>query len=146
MPVRASLDCVVARNTNTYAAPAWSTMENVKDVGVPKGKTMSDTTTREDGGIKTAIGTTREFSLEFEMNARDDDPHYVALEDSYWNRTPVDLLVLRGPNTSGTKGTRMQMEVSQFDEQQDLEGHPVVSVSLVVRKTENQAVQRYTVP
>lgn len=146
MTLRASLDCVVARNTNSYAAPAWSEVKNVKDVGVPKGKSMSETTTREDGGMKTFLGTVKEFGLEFEMNADDANAHYAAFEDSYWNNTPVDLLVLRGPLSQGTKGVRLQMEVETFDENEALEGHPVVSVKLVLRKTDNPAAQRYTVP
>lgn len=146
MAVRASLDCVLARNTTTYGSPTWVTMSNVKDVGVPKGKTMAETTTRGDGGFKTFIGTVKELGLEFEMNADDEDAAYTAMEDSYWNNSVVDLIVLRGPNTAGTDGVRMQMEVETFDEGQDLEGNPVTTVKLVVRKTANTPVVRYTVP
>ncbi len=144
--MRASLECTLARNSNNFASPAWSTIDNVKDVGVPKGKSMSEATTRGDGGVKTFIGTVKEFGLEFDMNADDEDEHYVALENSYWLNTAIDLLVLRGPNASGTKGVRMQMEVETFDEKQDLEGHPIVSVKLVIRKTSNTPVARYEVP
>ncbi len=143
---RASLDCVLARNSATFVTPTWVTVNNVKDVGVSKGKSMSETTTRGDGGFKTFIGTVKEFGLEFEMNADDADDDYAALADSYWTNAAVDLLVLRGPNTAGTKGVRLQMEVETFDEKQDLEGHVVVSVKLVIRKTENAPVVRYTVP
>lgn len=146
MTVRASLDCVLQRNTASYATPTWVTVDNVKNVGIPKGKAMSETTTRGDAGLKTFLGTVKEFGLEFEMNADDADADYTAFEDSYWNNAPLDLLVLRGPAEAGTKGVRLQVEVETFDEQEDLEGHPVVTVKCVLRKTDNPAAERYTVP
>lgn len=146
MTVRASLDCVLQRNTASYAPPTWVTVNNVKNVGIPKGKSMAEVTTRGDGGFKTFVGTLKEFGLEFEMNADDADADYTAFEDAYWTNSPLDLLVLRGPATAGTKGVRLQVLVETFDEQEDLEGNPVVSVKCVLAKTENPAAARYTVP
>lgn len=149
MPARASLDCFLARNTGTYAAPTWTEVKNVRNPGIPRGKTMSETTTRRAGRTKTFMGTLQEFGLEFEMNTDDADAAYTAFEDSYYNNTQVEVLVLRGPNTVGKKGVRMIMEVETFDEKQDQEGHVMTTVKLVVRDpddSEHVPVARYTVP
>jgi hypothetical protein len=149
MGARASLTCTLLRNSGTYGAPVWAEVKNVRNPGVPKSKTMAEVTTRRHGGIKAFIGTLKEFGLEFEMNADDADADYTAFEDSYWNGTLIDLLVLRGPNTAGKKGVRMLMEVETFDEKQDQEKHVETTVKLVIRDPDNATdvvVERYTVP
>jgi|GEM_PF-2441147 len=149
MGARAGLDCVLKRNTGTYASPTWVEVKNVRNPGIPKTKTMGEVTTRRHGGYKAFIGTLKEFGLEFEMNADDGDTQYVAFEDSYWNSTQLDLMVLRAADaTSGDrKGVRIQMEVSEFGETQDQEGHTNTTVKLVVRDPDDSTtpvVERVT--
>jgi hypothetical protein len=146
MAARASINGKIFRNTGTYATPTWNEVPNVRNPGIPKGKTMSEATTRKHGGLKAFIGTLKEVGLEFEMNTDDADADYTAFEDSYWNNTVLDLLVLRGPNTAGEKGVRLQMEVETFDESQDQEKHVITTVKLVCADSDNPVAERYTVP
>lgn len=147
MGARASLDCVLMVNTGTYGAPAWEEVKNCRNPGVPKSKTMAEVTSRRHGGFKAFLGTLKEFGLEFEMNADDSDQHYVRFEDSYWNNTQLDLLVLRNLVGGARKGVRLQMEAETFEEKQDQESQVITTVKLVVRDPDDNTtpvVERYT--
>lgn len=147
MGSRASLDCVLLVNTATYGAPAWEEVKNCRNPGVSKAKTMAEVTTRRHGGMKAFLGTLKEFGLEFEMNADDSDQHYVRFEDSFWNGTQLDLLVLRNLVGGARKGVRLQMEVETFEEKQDQESQVITTVKLVIRDPEDNTtpvVERYT--
>jgi hypothetical protein len=134
MGARAGLDCLLLLNTDSYEDPDWEIVENVRNPGVTKGKTMAEVTTRRHKGFKAFLGTLKEFGLEFEMNTDDTDEHYTAFEESYWANSLVDIAVVRPTGTEGEyQGVRMQMEVEQFDESQDQEGQVVTTVKLVVR-------------
>lgn len=145
MTIRATLECDVLRNTATYEAPTWVPMTNIRNVGVPDAMDTKEVTRRGSKGTKQFITTLRERGLEFEMDAEDGQADYDALATKYAARTELDIVVLRGPNTEGSKGIRLRMRISEFGETQDEAGNPITAVKCVVGPEETP-VLAYTVP
>ena len=57
MSAKLGLDCVLHRNTGSYATPTWNACPNVKDLTLSMEKSEADVTTRASGGWRWTLGT-----------------------------------------------------------------------------------------
>jgi hypothetical protein len=134
------------RNTGTYGVPVWQLMTNVRDVKTDRKKATADATTRGTGKYRAKIGTLREFSVTTEVVADNTDADYLFFVSAYDNDTVVDMLILNGPvGTSGSRGLRANLNVTDLSDSQPLEGVEMISVSLEVAISANAPVP-YVVP
>lgn len=146
MPAILGLNCTLYRNTGSYGVPVWVLMNNVRDVKVDRKKATADATTRGTGKYRAKIGTLREFTVTTEVVVDNTDADYLFFVSCYDNDTVADMLILNGPiATSGSRGVRANLNVTDLSDSQPLEGVDVISVSLEVAISANAPVP-YVVP
>lgn len=143
MAATASLDCLLQRSTGTYASPVWDTITKARSVTINYTRATSETSSRA-AKVKTFIPTMGEFSLSFDIAADDADTDYTAFATAFAAGTVLDMRILRGPASVGTKGYRAQMVVSEMNEAQDLEDHAVASITMVLADSANTPLEAVT--
>lgn len=125
------LDCVVQRNTGTYASPTWSAITTISEVTVSAERGKADVSTRGSGGWKMEKGTLKSLSLEFDIKDKNGDTEFNAIREAYLNGTQLDLAVTDLPiATSGAEGFRAYFEVESISRKEPLEDAVVYSVKL----------------
>jgi hypothetical protein len=120
--IKLGKDAVILRNTNTYASPSWTAITNVTDVTLTMEKSEEDVSTRGSGGWDLSVFPSKSASVEFQMNHDPADTDWIALHASFISDTAIELLVLNGPNSTGSQGLRATMQVGKFNKGQPLKG------------------------
>jgi len=131
MSVKLGMDAKLYRNTGTYETPTWVEITNAKDVNLNLEKGEADVTTRANQGWRATVGTLKDGSVEFEMVWDTDDAGFTAIQEAYFDGTPLEVAVMDGDiATSGSQGLRATMAVTNFSRNEPLEEAITVSVTL----------------
>ena len=135
------LDAKVYRNTGTYETPTWVEMPNVRDLTLTIEKGEADATTRAAGGWKQSVATVKEATVEFEMVWDTADQGFLAIQNAFFNNTPVDLAIMDGPlpPAPGKKSTglRALFDVLKFNRNEPLQ--EVLTASVTLKPTYGEA-------
>lgn len=120
--------------TGYWSSPAWSLINNIRDLKRNNAKTMADVSIRLTN-VKQYTGTMIDYSLDFQMVYDNTDADIIALESAYWAVTgeqrQIPFVVLDGPiGTVGSRGVRFVAEVSKFETSEALEDAGMQDVSL----------------
>jgi len=131
MSVKLGMEARLYRNTGTYETPTWVEITNAKDVTLNLEKGEADVTTRANQGWRATVGTLKDGSVEFEMVWDTEDAGFTAIQEAYFDGTPVEVAVMDGDiATSGSQGLRATMAVTNFSRNEPLEEAITVSVTL----------------
>lgn len=114
-----------------YYGPAGSRatteLRNAKDVTLNLEKGEADVTTRGNEGWRATVGTLKEGSVEFEMLWDTADPGFNAIQQAYFNDTPLAFAILDGENGHGLDA---DFAVMNFSRTEALEEAMAVSVTI----------------
>lgn len=114
------IECVAYVNTNTYDTPTWVAADCIRDFKQGLSSNTQDAGTRKSR-INKKVPTTKDLSWTGSFQ-EDGSTAAAQLYDSFINDTPVDMLILDGPNNEdGTKGIRSTCIVTKFDTDQGRE-------------------------
>lgn len=106
---------------------ATSELRNAKDVTLTLEKGEADVTTRGNEGWRATVGTLKEGSVEFEMLWDTADPGFNAIQQAYFNDTPLAFAILDGENGHGLDA---DFAVMNFSRTEALEEAMAVSVTI----------------
>jgi len=106
---------------------ATSELRNAKDVTLNLEKGEADVTTRGNEGWRATVGTLKEGSVEFEMLWDTADPGFNAIQQAYFNDTPLAFAILDGENGHGLDA---DFAVMNFSRTEALEEAMAVSVTI----------------
>lgn len=122
------------RNTGTNASPTWNEIPNVKDLTLSMEKDETDVTTRASGGWKEFVDGLVDGSVEFSMLYDTTDADFTAIQDAFYNKTPVEFAVMdgiiTGAGSTGNQGLRAFMMIKSFTRNENLGEALMVDVSL----------------
>jgi len=144
--VRRGIDAALYRNLGTYEAPNWSEVGNLRDVTRNQEKDEADATTRANNGWYAAVGTLKKGSIDAQLVVkRSADNHFEAFQDSFWDSTPLEILMLEGPiDEVGVTGLRATFEVMSFTENQPMGDIQTADVTLQIAPSDH-APEKYEV-
>ena len=100
-------------------------MRNVKDLTLSIESGDADVTTRAANGWRASVSTLKEATLEFEMNYDTEDEDFGAVQDAFFNNTPLAFFVSDGAG-NGLDGDWV---ITGFNVEQPLEEAMSVSVT-----------------
>ena len=130
MGVRLGLDAKLYRNKGTYDTPDWEEMTNVKDLTLNLESGEADVTTRGNMGWRATVATLKDGSIEFEMVWDTADAGFTAIQQAWFNNTPIEFAVMDGDiTTAGSQGLRATFSIIKFSRNEPLEEALSVSVS-----------------
>jgi len=113
-----------------YHGPAGSTatseLTNVKDVTLNLETGEADVTTRGNQGWRATVATLKNGSVEFEMIWDTSDAGFTAIQQAYFNNTPIALAILDG---AGGSGLDADFSITNFTRNEPLEEAMTVSVT-----------------
>jgi hypothetical protein len=124
-------DFKLYRNTGNTNTPTWTEVTNVRDVTRNLELALADASIR-GSSFKQQVGTMKDLSLDTQMVYDQADAAYTAFEDSFFNATTLDLLVLDGSiATVNNKGLRFEAQVTTFSVNEGLEDVGLTDVTVV---------------
>ena len=127
MATRLGLDAKLYRYTGTI----WEEIANVKDVTLSLEKGEADVTTRANGGWRATVGTLKDASIEFQMVWDTGDAGFAAIQQAFFNNTPIEVAVMSGPITDvASEGLQATCDVLNFTRNEALEEALMVDVTL----------------
>jgi hypothetical protein len=126
-------DCVLSRNTGTFASPTWNEVGNCQDVEVGLSKETAEATIRGAGGWKLKKGTLKDGEVQFTMIYDTADADFTAFLDAFLDNTTIDVLAA---DDSGN-GFRAVMDVLDAKQSQKLK--EFVSVTFKLAPTYNNS-------
>jgi hypothetical protein len=109
----------------TAGTTAASELTKVRDVTLNLSAGVANTETR-GSEIKSEIPTLLEASLSFELLYDDANAGVLAVEEAYYTRTPIAMLVL---HKTGGNGLDADWNIKEFTRSEPLEGVITVSVT-----------------
>jgi len=119
------------RNTGDYMSPVWANMPNVKDLTLNLEKGEADVSTRGNAGWRATLATLKDGTVEFEMVWDTEDEGFTAIQQAYFDDTPIEVAVMDGEiTTPGNQGLRATMSVTNFSRNEPLEEALTVQVSI----------------
>lgn len=92
-------------------------MKNVKDLTLSIESGDADVTTRAAKGWRASVATLKEATLEFEMNYDTEDEDFGAVQDAFFNNTPLAFFVSDGAGN----GLDADWVITGFNVEQPLE-------------------------
>lgn len=123
-------ECVLARNTGTYANAAWNTVGNVIDLNHKDSAAKGDVSDRSSNFKKYRRGL-RDVSATFKLRYDSADDDHVYLRAAYANAALTDFFIADGStNTTNTAGPRFWAQVTEFSHDQPLEDGVTVNVEI----------------
>jgi len=131
MGIKLGMEARLYRNTGTYAAPTWVEVTNVKDVTLNLEKGEADVTTRANQGWRATVGTLKDASVEFQMVWDTNDAAFAAIQQAFFNNTPIEFAVMDGDITDpASEGLRATHDILNFTRNENLEEAIMVDVSI----------------
>ncbi len=100
-------------------------MKNVKDLTLSIESGDADVTTRAAKGWRASVATLKEGTLEIEMNYDTEDEDFGAVQDAFFNNTPLAFFVSDGAGN----GLDADWVITGFNVEQPLEEATTVSVT-----------------
>lgn len=130
MGMRLGLEAELFRNTALYATPTWVRVDNVRELTLNLEASEADVTTRANGGWRATVAALKDGSIEFEMVWDTEDAAFTAVQQAFFNNSPLELAVMDGPITeSGSQGLRASFAITKFSRNEPLEEAITVSVT-----------------
>ena len=127
------MSVVLGLNAKLLRGPAGTQgsteMKNVKDLTLSIEGGDADVTTRAANGWRASVATLKEATLEFEMNYDNEDENFGAVQEAFFNNTPLSFFVSDGAGN----GLDADWVITGFDIDQPLE--EALSVSVTARPT-----------
>jgi predicted secreted protein len=108
-------------------ARATSELPNVKDVTLNLETGEADVTTRRNQGWRAAVATLKNGSVEFEMIWDTADAGFNAIQQAWFNSTPIAFAILDGENGHGLDA---DFVVTNFTRNEPLEEAITVNVTI----------------
>ena len=109
---------------------SWTELANTRDVTLNLEAGEADVTTRANNGWRATVATLKDGSIEFEMVWDTTDANFTALQQAFFNNTPLEFAVMDGAiTTSGSQGLRATMSITNFSRNEALEEAIMVSVT-----------------
>ena len=131
-------ECFTYRNTGTFASPVWNEITNIEDNSLPLSKGQGEFKSR---GSKYVLkkGGKIESGVEFKYVYDPGDDDWVALRDSFFNGTAIEMAIMDGPiATTGNQGLRASMEVMEIPRDEPLEEGVSVAVVCALTISDNE--------
>lgn len=126
------------RNTGDYATPVWKEIALIGDLNHDSSHAEADATTRGDGGEEVMLAALTSRSLNFELRYDEADLDVIALEDSYYDKTPIEFAVMSGDiAVAGSRGFRATMQIFGWNKTENLNDPQNVSVTAKPTAAEN---------
>jgi len=130
MSIKLGMQAKLYRNSGSYGTPTWVEVGNVKDLTLNLEAGEADVTTRSNSGWRATVATLKDGSIEFEMVWDTTDPNFTAIQQGFFNNTPVEFAVMDGAiATAGSQGLRATMSITNFSRSEALEEAIMVSVT-----------------
>ena len=108
-------------------ATATTELSNVKDLTLNLETGEADVTTRANQGWRATVATLKNGSIEFVMIWDTADAGFTAIQNAYFNNTPIALAILDG---EGGSGLDADFSVVNFSRNEPLEDAITVNVTL----------------
>ncbi|HET6441925.1 MAG TPA: phage tail tube protein [Phycisphaerae bacterium] len=125
------MEAKLYRATGPHEAPGWEEIANAKDVTLNLDKSEADLTTRKNAGWRATVGALKEASVEFEMVWDTEDEGFTAIQEAWFDGTPIEVAVMDGPiDDPESQGLRATMAVMTFTRNEPLEEAITVNVTL----------------
>jgi hypothetical protein len=119
--MKLGFQCVMSRNTGTYAVPVWNPLELVRDATLNVDANETDVTTRAANGWDQTEPTTKKAEVTFTLMHDNTNTDFTTIRDAFLNRTALDMAVLDGgPTTAGSEGLRANWKVFVFRRAENL--------------------------
>lgn len=121
------IDCIVYRDTATYASPTYQEVRNIKDLQLADSFDTADVSTRHERGLSVFEPTMEKVEYtgmmrEPEITAAAGDPTFddhLAFQTAYDGRTALHLEILTGGRTTnGSRGYNGFFFVTKWDQDQ----------------------------
>lgn len=130
MSVKLGMQAKLYRNSGSYGTPTWVEVGNVKDLTLNLEAGEADVTTRSNSGWRATVATLKDGSIEFEMVWDTTDGNFTAIQQAFFNNTPVEFAIMDGAiATAGSQGLRATMSITNFSRSEALEEAIMVSVT-----------------
>jgi hypothetical protein len=130
MSIKLGMQAKLYRNSGSYGTPTWVEVGNVKDLTLNLEAGEADVTTRSNSGWRATVATLKDGSIEFEMVWDTTDPNFTAIQQGFFNNTPVEFAIMDGAiATAGSQGLRATMSITNFSRSEALEEAIMVSVT-----------------
>ena len=130
MSVKLGMQAKLYRNSGSYGTPTWVEVGNVKDLTLNLEAGEADVTTRSNSGWRATVATLKDGSIEFEMVWDTSDANFTAIQQAFFNNTPLEFAVMDGAiATAGSQGLRATMSITNFSRNEALEEAIMVSVT-----------------
>lgn len=131
------VECVMYRNTGTYASPTWSACTSVRNLKYDKDSGKVEVGARKHGAVKVYKKSRTDFTLDFDLLITHDDastgdlPADVdAILTAADDGSSIDILLLDGPvATAGNRGHRAHMLFEKTSEDQGLDNEVKLSIT-----------------
>jgi predicted secreted protein len=128
--IKLGMEAKLYRNSGSFATPAWSELENVKDLTLNLEAGEADVTTRGNGGWRATVATLKDGSIEFDMVWDTADANFTSIKDAFFGGTAVEFAVMDGNiTTTGSQGLRASMSITGFSRSEALEEAIMVNVT-----------------
>lgn len=119
--MKMGFQCVMSRNTGTYAVPVWNPNELVRDATLTVDANETDHSCRASGGWDQFEPTTLKAEVSFSILHDNANTDFTAIRDAFLNRTSIEMAVLDGgPTTAGSQGLRAAWKVFKFTRNENL--------------------------
>ena len=130
MSIKLGMQAKLYRNSGSYGTPTWVEVGNVKDLTLNLEAGEADVTTRSNSGWRATVATLKDGSIEFEMVWDTTDANFTAIQQGFFNNTPVEFAIMDGAiATAGSQGLRATMSITNFSRSEALEEAIMVSVT-----------------
>lgn len=124
-------DAKLYRNTATNASPTWNEIPNVRDLNVSDSMTDVDVSARDGGGFAMSDVGLQTIELTFQMIGDYSDADFVALRESYYNRTALQYAVASGAiATAGTQYLKFVGVITAFERGEELDGVTMFDITI----------------
>tara|TARA_R100000808_G_C2133887_1_gene142538 strand:- start:1008 stop:1487 length:480 start_codon:yes stop_codon:yes gene_type:complete len=130
-------ECKVYNNTGTHASPTWNELNIVKDVTLNMSQNESDISSRAGKGYVMTAGTLIDASIDFSVTWDPaDSADFSELQNAFFDRKPVELLILDGDRTdAGNEGLQAFFVVTNFTRNESIA--EAVSADITCKITKN---------
>lgn len=123
------LEAKLYRNTGSHSSPVWNEVPNVKDLTLNVEKSEADVS-RRASRWKERRAALKDASIEYEMIWDPGDADFVAIKDSFFDDTSIEMAAMDGDiAVAGTQGLRATMDVFTFTRSEPLEEALTVKIT-----------------
>lgn len=122
--------CVLARNTGSWASPTWNVMEKVTDVTMGGAPVKADLSSRANA-FKAYLPGQFDLNIEASMIWNAADADCIAIRDAYRNKTTIDIWAVDDATATATaQGWRFEANVFDFTREEPMDEGVKITFSL----------------